>query len=252
MFTHAITRKPGTNFADGLTQANLGIPSYELITDQHSAYVNTLKQKRLTVIELEPLIEYPDAYFVEDPAIVTPDVAIITIPGAQSRQGEQSYLKRHLEQFRELVQIQPPGTIDGGDVLMANDHFFIGVSARTNQNGAEQLGQILQRYGYTWSGIAVQNGLHLKSDVNYIGDNTLLMSTRFAHVEDFKDFNKIILDEDESYAANTLWLDDCLIIPQGFPDVKDRVKQTGYDIIELDVSEVRKMDGGLTCLSLRF
>lgn len=252
IFTHAITRKPGINFADGLTPANLGTPSYDLITEQHSDYVDTLKQNNLTVTELEPLIEHPDAYFVEDPAIVTPRVAVITLPGAPTRRGEQAFLKQHLEQFREIAQIQPPGTVDGGDILMVNDHFYIGVSARTNSNGAQQLGQILESYGHSWTRIAVQNGLHLKSDVNYIGNNTLLISKRYAHLEEFDSLNKIIVSEKESYAANTLRLNNCLIIPKGFPDTKDQIDRMGCDIVELDVSEVQKMDGGLTCLSLRF
>ena len=252
MFNYAITRKPGDNFADGLTQAELGPPSYEGITEQHRAYVNTLKQRGLTVTVLEPLGEYPDAYFVEDPVIVTPDVAVITIPGAPSRQGEQDSLVPPLEPFRELAHIQPPGTVDGGDVLMVNNHFFIGVSARTNTNGAEQLGRILHKFGYTWATVTVTDGLHLKSDVNYIGDRTLLISKRYAHVEPFRDFNKIIVADEESYAANSLWLNDCLLMPKGFPQTKDQVSRTRRDIIELEVSEVRKMDGGLTCLSLRF
>ena len=252
MFKYAITRKPGVNFADGLTQAQLGSPSYEGITEQHRAYVATLKKQGLKVTDLEPLDEYPDAYFVEDPVVVTPDVAVITIPGAPSRQGEQDSLVPHLEPFREIAHVQPPGTVDGGDVLMVDHHFFIGISARTNANGAEQLGRILHKFGYTWVTVTVANGLHLKSDVNYIGHNTLLISARYAAAEQFCDYNKIVLSDEESYAANSLWLNDHLIMPKGFPRTKDQLKHRGYDILELEVSEVRKMDGGLTCLSLRF
>lgn len=252
MFTYAITRKPGVDFADGLTQAGLGKPSYTRITEQHSAYVNALKQRQLQVVELEPLGEHPDAYFVEDPAVVTPDIAVITIPGAPSRQGEGDSLKQCLQQFREIAQIEPPGTVDGGDVLMVENHFFIGVSARTNAHGAHQLGRILERFGYNWTTITVQAGLHFKSDVNYIGNDTLLMTSRYSHVTQLNQFNKIILKDDEAYAANSLWLGDCLFMPQGFPEIKNRVERAGHHVIQLDVSEVRKMDGGLTCLSLRF
>lgn len=252
MFNHAITRRPGVNFANGLTQSDLGEPSYEVILEQHRAYVDTLKRRKLDVVELQPLDDYPDAYFVEDPAIVTADIAVMTIPGAPSRQGEQESLKRCLRQFREIAEIQPPGTVDGGDVLIVDHHIFIGVSARTNAAGAQQLGQILEHFGYTWTTITVQNGLHLKSDVNYIGCNTLLMSAKYVHLGQFRDFNKIVLKDEDSYAANSLWLGDCLIMPQGYTDTKSRIERAGCDIIELDVSEVRKMDGGLTCLSLRF
>lgn len=252
MLTHAITRRPGVNFADGLTQADMGTPSYELIIKQHTAYVDTLKDRGLTVIEMEPLSDYPDAYFVEDPAVVTPDVAIITIPGAPSRQGEQDALARKLSQYREVVYIQPPGTVDGGDVLRVNNRFFIGVSARTNSAGAQQLGEIFKKCGYTSTLITVINGLHLKSDVNYLGDNTLLVTRRFAQLKEFDRFNKIVLKDEESYAANTLLVNDCLITPKGFPDTYNKIEQTGYDLVELDASEMQKMDGGLTCLSLRF
>ena len=252
MFTHAITRKPGANFADGLTQGNLGAPDFELITQQHAAYVEVLKLRGLTVTELEPVDAHPDGYFVEDPAIVTPKVAIITIPGAPARRGEQESLEEVLCKFRPTAHITPPGTVDGGDILMVGNHFFIGISARTNAEGARQLGVVLERYGHAWTTVDVQNGLHLKSDVNYIGDNTLLLTPGFAHRKEFKDFERIILNADETYAANTLLLNDCLIVPRGFPDTLGKMRHTGHDIVELDVSEVQKMDGGLTCMSIRF
>lgn len=250
-FKYAITRQPGVNFADGLTQATMGDPSYELITEQHRKYVNTLRQMGITVTVLDPLMAYPDAYFVEDPAVVTSEVAVITIPGAPSRQGEQNSLKQVLNQHREVVEIESPGTVDGGDVLMVDKHFFIGISARTNRSGARQLGGILENIGCTWATVPVANGLHLKSDINYIGGNTLLITPKYAQLEQFKEFDKLILSEEESYAANSLWVNGSLIMPKGFHNTKSQLDRKGYDIIELDVSEVRKMDGGLTCLSLR-
>ena len=252
MFTYAITRQPGVNFANGLTQADLGRPSYSLISLQHAAYVDTLKGLGLTVTEMEPLRDYPDAYFIEDPALVTPDVAILTIPGAPSRQGEQNSLAPVLQLYRELVHIQPPGTVDGGDILMAGNEIFVGLSARTNSNGAQQLSEILNKHGYRLTPIAIEGGLHLKSDVNYIGDNTLLLTRGFAQLAEFDRYDKIVLKDEESYAANTLLINGCLITPKGFPDTHKKIEQTGYDVVELDVSEMQKMDGGLTCLSLRF
>lgn len=252
MFTHAVTRKPGKNFAAGQTRADLGAPRYELICEQHAAYIDTLKRLDLAVTELDPLDSHPDAYFVEDPAIVTPRVAIITIPGARSRQGEQDSLEEQLKEHRSIARIQPPGTVDGGDVLMVHEHFFIGVSNRTNPEGARQLAAILQDHGYTWSTVTVEDGLHLKSDVNYIGGNRLLISERYASHRQFGEFDKIVVKPDESYAANTLLINDCLLTPRGFPDTREKLGVTGMDIIDLDMSEVRKMDGGLTCLSLRF
>lgn len=252
MFTHAITRKPGGNVAHGITTSNLGTPSYELIMKQHEAYVKILRSLGLEVIVLDALPDYPDAYFVEDAAIVTPDVAIITNPGVEARKGEEDTIELVLAKYRKTVRIHAPGTVDGGDVLMVGSHFFIGISERTNKEGAEQLGRIFEEYGSTWTTVLVEAGLHLKSSVNYIGKNTLLITERFACRDEFKGYHKIISDKTEEYATNTLMINDSLITPEGFPNTMKKLEATGLDIIELDVSEVRKMDGGLTCMSLRF
>ena len=252
MFTHAITRKPGRNFAQGITTSDLETPSYELIVKQHGAYIQTLKSLGLEVIVLDPEPDYPDAYFVEDTAVVTPDVAVVTNPGAEARKGEEDTIEPLLSEHRKTVCIQPPGTLDGGDVLMVDTHFFIGISKRSNWEGAEQLGRILEKYGNSWAAIPVHSGLHLKSCVNFVGNNTLLITEDFAYLNEFKEYDKIILNKEEEFAANTLLLNDCLIIPKGFPDTRKKLETLGLDIIELDVSEARKMDGGLTCMSIRF
>ena len=252
MFTHAIARKPGRNFAQGLTTANLGAPSYKLITEQHKAYVETLKSLGLNVVVLDTQPDYPDAYFVEDTAVVTPDVAVITIPGASSRKGEEDTIEPVLARYRKTLRIQATGTIEGGDVLMLGTHFLIGLSDRTNPEGAEQLGRILEKYGNTWTTVPIGVGLHLKSSVNYVGENTLLVTDEFADRDELSVYNKIILDRDVEYAGNTLWINDYLITPSGFPITRKKLEALGLKIIELDVSEVRKMDGGFTCMSLRF
>jgi len=252
MFTHAITRLPGENFADGLTTAKLGRPNYHLILEQHQAYRQTLLSLGLEVIVLPVEPAYPDAYFVEDPAIVTPKVALITRPGAPSRRGEESTLEPVLIQYRPVAHIQPPGTVDGGDILMVEDHFFIGISERTNYAGAVQLTDLLSGVGYTCETIPVAAGLHLKSGVNYLGKHTLLVTKALAGNPAFTNYKRIVLDEDEEYAANTLWINDTLLMPKGFPKTHTKLTRLQMDIIELDVSEVRKMDGGLTCMSLRF
>jgi len=251
MFTHTITRQPGENFADGLTTANLGKPSYPLILQQHQAYCQTLLNLGLEVITLPAEPAFPDAYFVEDPAIVTPKVAVITRPGAPARQGEEATLEPVLKQYRPIAHIQAPGTVDGGDVLMVGNHFFIGLSERTNIEGAAQLGNLLAQYGYTAETVTVAAGLHLKSSVNYVGNDTLLVINALADHPGFAQYEKIRLDPDEEYAANTLWVNDVLLMPKGFPKTHSKLTPLGLNIIELDVSEVRKMDGGLTCMSLR-
>jgi dimethylargininase len=252
MSLHAITRLPGENFGEGLTTANLGIPDYTLILQQHHAYRQVLLSLGLDVLVLPPEPAYPDAYFIEDPAIITPKIAVITRPGAPSRQGEEVKLEPILRYYRPVARITPPGTLDGGDVLMVREHFFIGLSERTNEEGANQLSSILSNAGYTCITVPIAAGLHLKSSVNIIGENTLLITEGLARQAAFAGYNKVILDEEETYAANSLWVNQALLMPKGFPKTHQKLSDLGMPIIELDVSEVQKMDGGLTCMSLRF
>ncbi|MGD2271090.1 MAG: arginine deiminase family protein [Desulfobacterales bacterium] len=252
MFTHAIVRKPGENFARGLTTAKDQLHSYPLIVRQHEAYVETLRSAGLEVIVLDPLPDYPDAYYVEDAAVVTPDVAIITVPGAESRRGETDSIASVLAEFRSIEHMQLPGTLDGGDVLMVGTHFIIGISERTNEKGAAQVGSILEHYGNTWSKVPVRSGLHLKSSVNLVGRNTLLMTKEFSGHGKFAPYDKIVVDEKEKSACNTLWVNNTLIVPKGFPAVRKKLEPIGLNVQELDIGEASKMDGGLTCMSLRF
>jgi dimethylargininase len=252
MLTHAITRLPGKNFADGITTSNLGRPSYPLMLQQHQAYRQALQDLGLDVILLPAELDYPDAYFVEDPAIVTPEIAVITRPGAPTRRGEELTLEPALKQYRRVFHIEKPGTVEGGDILMVDNHFFIGLSDRTNYDGAAQLAKLLAAAGHTSETIPVASGLHLKSSVNYIGHGTLLVTHSLSDQPAFSRYEKIFLDFGEDYAANTLWINDTLLTPRGFPNAFAKLTHFGLPIIELDVSEVQKMDGGLTCMSLRF
>lgn len=252
MFKHAITRLPGENFASGLTTSNLGTPSFTLMREQHRAYVEALGDLGLKVIVLPALPEYPDAYFVEDPAVISSRVAVVNRLGAAARQGEEVSLAPALAQYRPLERIFFPGSVDGGDVLMIGEHFFIGISERTNMSGAEQLGGILTRHGHTYETVAVGEGLHLKSSVNWLGGERLIVTQALAEYPGFARFEKILVDDDEEYAANILWVNGTLLHPKGFPKARHQLEQLGMPLIELDVSEVRKMDGGLTCMSLRF
>jgi len=253
MFTHAIARKPGPNFARGITTAvNEAPPNYEILGNQHREYIATLKSIGLDVTLLEALPDHPDAYFVEDTAVVAAEVAVITNPGAEARKGEEKTIAPVLSQYRKTERIQPPGTVDGGDVLQVDKHFFIGVSERTNHEGAGQLSRIFGEYGYTCTIVTVGEGLHFKSSVNYVGKNTLLITEDFSGNAHFEGYDTLIVNNAESYAANTLFVNDHLLVPRGYPDTRKKLEILGFNIIELDTSEVRKMDGGLTCMSLRF
>ena len=251
MYSEAITRKPCKNFGAGITSSNLGKPDYSLMLQQHHTYVDTLNNLGLQVTELEALDDYPDAHFVEDTAVVVPEIAIIARPGAKSRRGEEITIEDVLAKYKNIEKIKAPGTVDGGDVLITGKKVYIGISERTNQEGANQLSEILKKFGYDSTYISVNKGLHLKSDVNYIGKNTVLMKDIF-DTQDFKSYNKIIVKPEESYAANSLLVNNKLIIPKGFAETKLRLLEAEFDVIELDMSEAQKMDGGLTCLSLRF
>ncbi|UCD77268.1 MAG: N(G),N(G)-dimethylarginine dimethylaminohydrolase [Desulfobacterales bacterium] len=252
MFTHAVARKPGKNFSRGLTTTVGTEPAdYGLMVKQHEAYLEALTAAGLEVIVLDPLPDFPDAHFVEDTAVVTPDVAVITNPGAAARRGEEESIALVLAEFRKIERIEPPGTVDGGDVLQVGNHFFIGLSQRTNRQGAEQLGRILQAHANTWTLIAVGAGLHFKSSVNYVGRNTLLVTNDFARNEQIKGYDQIVTDKAEEYAANTLLVNEHLLMPAGFPRTRRQLAPLGFKITELETSEVRKMDGGLTCMSLR-
>jgi len=253
MFTYAIARKPGPNFAQGLTTAvNKEPPKYKILVNQHEEYIAALKSIGLEVILLEALPDHPDAYFVEDTAVVAANVAVITNPGADARKGEEETIAPVLAKYRKTEKIRPPGTVDGGDVLQVGKHFFIGVSERTNHEGASQLSRILKGSGHTYTIVTVGEGLHFKSSVNYVGKNTLLVTDDFAGHDQFKQYDTITVDREESYAANTLFINDHLLIPRGYPGMRKKLEVLGFKIVELDTSEVRKMDGGLTCMSIRF
>jgi dimethylargininase len=248
--TKAIVRKPGRNFAEGITTSGLGKPVFDKALEQHAAYCSALIKCGLELIILEADERYPDGCFVEDTAIVTEEVAVITKPGAASRSGEEAEISKILSGFKKIERIEHPGNLDGGDILRVEDHYFIGISERTNREGARQLSEILSRYGYTASSVIVSSGLHLKSGIGYLGNDNFISVDGFSEISG--DSNVIILDSDESYSANCLFVNNFLLIPRGYPKSKMKIVQLGYDIIELEMSEFRKMDGGLTCLSLLF
>jgi dimethylargininase len=238
---------------NGLTSANLGIPDYEKAVEQHVAYTEALKKADLQVRVLPASEEYPDSTFIEDTALLTPDCAIITNPGAPSRQGEVHGIKSILgEYFREMVAIKPPGTVDGGDILTVGKHCYVGLSKRTNEYGANQVIEILNHYDFTGSIIKLENMLHLKTGVAYLENNNLVACGELLRHKDFQKFNLVKISEDESYAANCVWINDLVLIPSGFPKAKNSIEMAGFETFELDVSEFQKLDGGLSCLSLRF
>ncbi len=255
MFNNVIVRRPCRALVEGITTANLGKPNYELALKQHYKYIETLKKCGVEVTVLEANEEFPDSCFVEDVALCTRKCAIVTRPGALSRRNEilQKDMKEALEKFFNNIEyIKEPGTVEAGDIMMIGDHFYIGLSARTNEEGANQMISILQKYGLNGSIVPLKEVLHLKTGLSYIENNNLLVAGEFITNPIFKDFNRIIIDESESYSANCIWVNNVVIVPEGYPKTKKAIESAGYKVIEVDTSEYRKIDGGLSCLSLRF
>ena len=256
MFKNAIVKRPCRAMTDGITSApELGKPDYELALSQHDAYIEALKSCGVSVTVLPADEAFPDSCFVEDPVVVTRKCAVITNPGAASRNPETKTLIPAISKFyREdcIEYIKPPGTLEGGDVMMAGGHFYIGRSARTNGEGIRQFIEILKKYGFSGSEVELMKVLHLKTGVNYIENNNLLVCGEFIDKEEFKKFNKIIIPEEEAYAANCVWMNGTVIVPEGYKAAHEAVLKAGYKVITVDTSEFRKLDGGLSCLSLRF
>ena len=253
MFRHAIVRVPCRGIINGLATSSPGKPDYLKALEQHSKYTAALRQSGLEVKVLPEKDLFPDSTFIEDVALCTPEFAVITSPGADSRRGEIQGIREVLEEFYNLIEeINLPGTLEAGDVMMAGNHYFIGVSGRTNIEGADQLIKILEKYRMTGSKIHLEKMLHLKSGVSYLGNNNMLVSGELINNKAFKEYNRIIVDDHESYSANSLWINGKVLVPDGFPQTKNKIEKAGYETAVLDVSEFRKIDGGLSCLSLRF
>ena len=253
-FSHIIARTPAKSLIHGLTSANLGKPDYQKALDQHNNYIRALQQCDVDITLLPADERFPDSVFVEDVALCTPHCAIITRPGAESRRNETEIIIDTIERFypNKVEKITAPGTVEAGDIMMVEDHYYIGLSARTNQEGANQMIAILQKYGLTGSVVTLEKVLHLKTGLAYLENNNLLAAGEFITKAEFQHLNIIEIPEQESYAANCIWVNDRVIMPAGYPITKAKIEALGYQVIEVDTSEYRKVDGGVSCMSLRF
>ncbi len=256
MFRNAIVRPPGPNFAEGLTTATLGPPILAKALEQHEKYCEALRTCGLTLTRLQPLLRYPDSTFVEDAAVLTARLAVIARPGAAPRRGEVTGIRRALTRwYSSLCEVAPPGTLDGGDVCQAGSTFLIGISERTNEDGAEQLAGFLAQKEYSSVLMDIRNArglLHLKSGLAYLGDDRLVAVDALADCAALEQYEIVRVDASENYAANSVRVNDHVLLAAGHPLLEDSLRGLGYSVITLDVSEFRKMDGGLSCLSLRF
>jgi dimethylargininase len=255
-FSRGLVRPPGASFSAGLTNCTEGPPDLPTALEQHRSYCDALRRCGLDLTALAAEPAFPDGTFVEDTAVLIPGLAIITRPGAPSRRGETPGVEAALCPFFDRLQtIVEPGTVDGGDVCAAGDQFFIGLSARTNESGARELARILKGAGYGSTLVDIRASkslLHLKSGITYLGGGLLVLSSDAPRVEEFRRYELLTLSPGEDYAANCLAINGRILIAAGYPEFADALRRRGREVIALNMSEFRKMDGGLTCLSLRF
>lgn len=220
---------------------------------QHAAYCRTLEAAGCTVTRLPAVAALPDSVFVEDVALAFDDVAVATRPGAASRRGEGDAVVEVLASRRPLVRIEAPGTLDGGDVLRIGRRVFVGISARSNAAGREQLRELLAPYDYAVAGVATRDCLHLKSAVTQVADDAVLVNPAWlADPDAFADFRRIEVDPSEDHAANALRIGDVLVYPQCFPKTLARLQAAGIAVLTVDVSELQKAEGAVTCCSIVF
>jgi dimethylargininase len=256
-FTNAIVRLPGENFSQGLTMSESASgPDFRKALEQHAAYCRALAACGVEVSVMSADDNYPDGTFVEDTFVIAARVAIATRPGASTRRGEVESVANAVREARpRLERIEAPGTVDGGDVCQVDDHFLIGLSARTNEEGAAQLAAILARHQYTSSTLDIRQHpslLHLKSGIAYLGERRFLMVPGFPPTEGLAHCDLIEVAAGETYAANAVRVNDEILIASGFPALAGTLEKLRYRVRSLDMSEFAKMDGGLSCLSLRF
>jgi dimethylargininase len=219
---------------------------------QHRAYQQLLEKLGARVISLPAEPSLPDSMFVEDPAIVLDELAVILPLGTESRRAEAASMAQALAKFRKLACVDLPGTMEGGDVFRVGGRLFAGLSSRTNAEGIRQLASILAPYGYEVVSVPVTGCLHLKSAVTYIGRNTLLANSAWFDTKPFSGFDWIDIAPEEAHAANALAIGGTVIFPASFPRTRARLEARGFHVTPLDISELQKAESGLTCSSLLF
>lgn len=254
-FDRALVRPPSHTFASGITASGLGAPAIPRALVQHADYCAALEAAGLELVRLDPDANHPDSTFVEDTAIATEAGVVVTRPGAPSRAGEVASMALAFRRMGiEFESIEAPGTLDGGDVCESDGDFLIGISERTNEEGAGQLARILERWGYSAIAIdirAIPGLLHLKTGLSELGDGRLTAIAPLLRHPALANFELVPVDDDESYAANCIRVNDRVLLPAGFPKIAARIAALGLPVVPLEMSEFRKMDGGLSCLSIR-
>jgi dimethylargininase len=247
----AITRQISPRFNEcELTHIERTPIDLDIAKTQHQNYVQALKSLGCVALELPAEPDLPDSVFVEDAAFILPEVAVITRPGADSRKPETESVSRALSPLKRLVHLREPATLDGGDVLVLGKRIFVGLSTRSNQEAIDQLNELLAEYGYFTIGVQMHDCLHLKTAVSRLDESTLLINKNWLDIHHFNGFHLIEVHPDEPFAANCLPVGGSVIYPTSFPKTCARLEGAGYNILKVDVSELAKAEGAVTCCSL--
>lgn len=253
-FTHAITRRPAASVIEGLRAEDTGTPDLSRMLEDHADYVATLRETGAHVIELAPLDAFPDACFVEDTALCLPDCVILMRPGAPSRLGEVAEIEPALREIYDIVyQIDGPGFIEGGDILTTGREILVGKSARTDAAGVAELRKIVARHGHTLREVQTPpDVLHFKTDCSLLDAETILSTKRLDASGCFEGYRVLHTANGEEAAANAIRFNDLVLMAKGFPKTAEMLRADGYEVREIGNTECAKIDGGMSCLSLRF
>lgn len=249
--TFAITRRISPRFNEcEITHIERTPIDVSIARQQHDAYVHALTELGCHVVELPEEPDLPDSVFVEDTAFILPEAAVITRPGADSRKPEVESIIPALSPYRTLLRVTQPASVDGGDVLVVGKNIFIGLSTRSNTEAVTQLNNLLAPYGYTVRGVEMTDCLHLKTAVTRVDDKTLLINKNWVDPSNFHGFDLIEIDASEPFAANCLPVRGKIIYPITFPNTRKRLEEKGFSVVPVDLSELAKAEGAVTCCSL--
>lgn len=253
-FSHAVVRAPAASILRGLRAVDSGTPDLARFRTHHAAYQAALCAAGLEVVALEPLDDFPDSVFVEDTALCLPEGALLLRPGAPSRLGEVAAVAPTLRRlFAEVRALEGSGFVDGGDILTTEREILVGRSARTDAAGIAALRRLLAPWDYVLREVETPPGvLHFKTDCALLDEETLLATPRLEATGCFAGYRVIETAEGEAAAANAVRVNGLLLVPAGFPRTAERLAAAGYALREIGNSEAAKLDGGMSCLSLRF
>lgn len=252
-FSRALCRIPGDSVAQGLRATGAQDPDPALFRSEHTAYVEALIDAGVSVEVLPPLEAFPDSVFIEDAALCLPEGAVVLAPGAPTRAGEADAIRAPLENHYRTVATIQQGTIDGGDILVTDREILVGLSERTTAEGVASLRAIVESWSYTVTMVDTPLGvLHFKTDCGLLDGETILATHRLAECEAFKKYHVLLVPRGEEAAANAVRVNDVVFLSAGFPKTTDLLTAAGFKVVALPTSQAALVDGGLSCLSLRF